>query len=302
MILVVKPGLLTTVQDAGRWGFQHQGIPVAGPMDPWSHNRANAMVGNDANAATLEVTLAGPLLRFEVPAIVALSGASCAARVSGRVVEPHRALDLAAGDELDVGWCTQGARAYLAVRGGIDVPVVFGSRATHLPSGIGGFRGRALGAGDRLVIGHLDRPSDDWTPPVVSPPPLGGGVARVLPGPDEDDARRWLDALTSGRYEISPDSNRMGYRLRGPVIDMPPADLLSAPTPMGTIQVPAAGAPIVLMADRQTTGGYARVATVITADLGIVGQLRPGDWVAFERCTHADALAALRARTREADR
>jgi allophanate hydrolase subunit 2 len=124
----------------------------------------------------------------------------------------------------------------------------------------------------------------------------------VLPGPDEDEGGAWFGALTANPYEISPDSNRMGYRLRGPIIDMPPADRPSAPTPMGTIQIPEGGTPIVLMADRQTTGGYARVATVISADLGILGQLKPGDPVAFERCSHADALAALRARVMDVDR
>jgi antagonist of KipI len=295
MIAVLKPGLLTTVQDAGRWGFQHQGIPVGGPMDPWSHARANRLVGNDPSAATLEVTIAGPRLRFEDAAVLAISGACFPVRVGARLVEMERPIDVGAGDEIEMGRSTSGARAYLAVRGGIDVPRVLGSRATHLPSGLGGVHGRAVVAGDRLPVGRQHTSDVDWTPSVPSFVLADQPVARVLAGPDEDEGQ-WLETLTSGRYQISPESNRMGYRLRGPTVAVPPADRSSAPTPIGTIQVPSSGLPIVLMADRQTTGGYARVATVISADLGVLGQLKPGDWLAFEPCSHADALAALRAR------
>jgi biotin-dependent carboxylase-like uncharacterized protein len=301
MITVLKPGLLTTVQDSGRWGHQHVGIPVAGPMDPWSHARANRLVGNDQDAATLEITLIGPRLRFETPAVVALSGGSFTVQVEGRAATMDRPVRVAAGQEIDLGRCTQGARAYLAIRGGVDVPPVFGSRATHLPSAMGGVSGRALIAGDVLRIGSLVYgPILETVSP--RPAPSGDPIARVLPGPDEEPALAGcLEALISSRFEVSSESNRMGYRLRGARLEAPAADRLSTPTPMGTIQVPEGGSPIVLMADRQTTGGYPRVAAVISADLGIVGQLKPGDWVRFARCSHADALAALGARVEELD-
>lgn len=295
MIVVIKPGILTTVQDEGRWGFQHMGLPVAGPMDLWSHRQANRLVGNDPSAAALEVTLSGPRLRFERDATIAVCGAAFAPRLNERAVDTQRAIDVPAGGELDLGWATRGARATLAVRGGVDAPLRFGSRATHLPSAIGGVEGRALASGDRLAIGTAIH-----GPVLCSTAPStlageGGAVVRVLPGPDVDDTFPAFLALVASRFEVSSESNRMGYRLHGPAIDMPPADRLSTATPMGTVQVPADGAPIVLMADRQTTGGYTRVACVISADLGLMAQLRPGDWVAFVPCSRTHAWAALAA-------
>jgi antagonist of KipI len=186
------------------------------------------------------------------------------------------------------------------VRGGIDVPVLFGSRATHLPSAMGGLAGRALVAGDVLRSGDLARFDVDWRLRASEWDDAAGRGVRVLPGPDDHPSlRAGLDLLLTSLFQVSPDSNRMGYRLRGPVLPVPPAAGLSTPTPMGTIQAPEGGAPILLMADRQTTGGYPRLAVVISADLGHVGQLRPGDEVRFVACTHEDARAALRARRAE---
>lgn len=307
MITVVKPGLLTTVQDAGRWGRQHEGIPVAGPMDPWSHARANCLVGNDADAATLEITLAGPRLVIDTAMTAAVCGGRFSVRIAGAEVGIGEVLSLPAGVELEIGRCSEGARAYLAVCGGIDVPKVFESRATHLPSAMGGLGGRALIAGDVLQVGTMTI-GGAMTGRAISKSgaggPTGGGdaVVRVLMGPDaEGDLARCFDDLLAARFEVGPESNRMGYRLRGALLDAPSADRLSTATPMGTVQVPQGGAPILLMADRQTTGGYPRVATVISADLGIVGQLKPGDWLRFTPCSHEDALTALRARLAELD-
>jgi biotin-dependent carboxylase-like uncharacterized protein len=306
MIVVISPGLQTTVQDTGRWGRQHEGIPVAGPMDPWSHARANRLVGNDRDAATLEITLAGPRLRTEAPIVAALCGGRFGVKIAGDAAGMNRAIEIPAGVEVEIGRCLEGARAYLAVRGGFDVPPVFGSRATHLPSRMGGVGGRALATGDVLRVGTMV-----MDPPPPSRDPRSSEVVqssdavvrlRVLQGPDaEDDLAACFDALVAAPFDVGPESNRMGYRLRGATLDVPPADRLSTPTPMGTLQALEGGAPILLMADRQTTGGYPRVATVISADLGLAGQLKPGDRLRFERCTHADALAALRARIAELD-
>lgn len=303
--MVLKPGLLTTVQDAGRWGRQHEGIPVAGPMDPWSHARANRLVGNAPDAATLEITLAGPRLRAEAPLTAALCGGHFRMTIEGREVATRCVVDVPAGAEIEIGRCAAGARTYLAVRGGIDVPAIFESRATHLPSAMGGVAGRALVAGDVLRVGAMTMGAPMQTSAGAAGPPRAStsdAVVRVLAGPDaEGDLARCFEALIAARFEVGPESNRMGYRLRGAVLDAPSADRLSTPTPMGTLQLPESGAPILLMADRQTTGGYPRVATVISADLGIAGQLKPGDWLRFAPCSHAEALAALRARMAEID-
>jgi biotin-dependent carboxylase-like uncharacterized protein len=305
MILVVKPGLLTTVQDAGRWGRQHQGIPVAGPMDPWSHARANRLVGNAPEAATLEITLAGPRLRADAALTAAICGGRFSVKIAGHEASTDRVLEIPADAEIEVGRCSTGARAYLAVRGGIDVPAIFDSRATHLPSAMGGVAGRALAAGDVLRIGAMtmgEPVKRKRTAAAQATASVGDAIVRVLAGPDADaDLAGCFEALVAARFEVGPESNRMGYRLRGAVLDAPSADRLSTPTPMGTLQLPEGGEPILLMADRQTTGGYPRVATVISADLGIAGQLKPGDWLRFAPCSHAEALAALRTRIAELD-
>ncbi len=291
IVRVNKAGLLTTVQDLGRWGHQATGVPVAGPMDAYSHRLANLLVGNSEEAATLEVTLVAPELEFTDTRSVAIVGAEFETR-SNTVVEMH------AGDRLTLGPRVRGARAYIAISGGIATPAILGSRATHLPSGMGGIEGRAVKAGDELALG----------------PPRGGHyrsairpflleqreTLRVLPGPQlEKFAAGALEALQSAPYAIGTDSNRMGYRLAGPrIAHADGADIISDATPLGAIQVPASGQPILLMADRQTTGGYAKIATVISADLPLAGQLAPGDAIRFSVCEPADARRALIAQER----
>ncbi len=295
MIQVASPGLFTTVQDLGRWGHQHHGVPVAGPMDPFAHRLANLAVGNDAGCATLEITLAGPRLRFDRPVRFALTGAQCALTLDGRHVEPNVPIEAASGSELSIGWATRGARAYLAMSGGIDVPPVLGSRSTHTPSRMGGLDGRALKAGDRLAVVQAPRHDSRSIVPLALPD--GGARVRIQPGPEAaafaDDALR---VLTGSHLVLHQDSNRMGFRLIGPALEPPVPGGLSVATTMGTIQVPPDGQPILLMADCQTTGGYPRLAHVISADLGLAGQLKPGDWIGFERCSQHEALAALRER------
>ena len=282
IVRVRKGGLLTTVQDRGRWGYQAMGVPVAGPMDLFSHRLANAMVGNAEDAATLEVTLAGPDLEFSDDRDVAVTGAEFEN-------VPHGVFHVRAGQRVSFGARVRGARAYIAIAGGIETPVILGSRSTHVPSGMG----RALKAGDELPLG----------PPSRKRPAEAGryerrsveNTVRVLPGPQRDRfTANALDALQSAPYSIGTDSNRMGYRLSGPKLEHTRgADIISDATPAGSLQVPASGQPILLMADRQTTGGYAKIATVISADLGIAGQLSPGDELRFAVCSPAEALAAL---------
>jgi antagonist of KipI len=299
-LLVVKPGLQTTVQDRGRWGFQALGVSVSGPMDPWSHRLANALVGNDPGAATLEVTLVGPEVELEDERVVAVTGAEFVLTLDGRVEGENTAFVAPAGSRLRFGARGRGSRAYLAIAGGIAVTPTLGSRSTHLVSRTGGLDGRALAAGDLVPLGGVG---------FVSRRRLAGGIVRlperharvrVLPGPQlEHFAEQALDALQSGPYAITSDSDRMGYRLQGPsLVHRLGADFISDATPLGVLQVPSSGQPVLLMADRQTTGGYPKIATVITADIGIAGQLVAGDTISFEVCSRSSALAALIAQER----
>ena len=300
MLEVISPGLFTTVQDLGRWGHQSSGVPVAGPMDPFAHRLANAIVSNGRERATLEITLTGPTLAFCVARSFAVTGASFELFVDDRLVETESLLEARAGSVLRFGARRTGARAYLAVAGGIDVPLVLGSRATHVPSAMGGCHGRSLRKGDQLPLG-----APCSTPPHARLRPLEGlaqdvAIVRVMSGPQADrftaDA---LDALTASPYRVDSHSNRMGYRLVGPTLHhRHSADIISDATPLGTVQVPASGQPLLLMADRQTTGGYAKIATVISADIGVAGQVAPGDFLKFQACGRSEAVAALLARER----
>jgi biotin-dependent carboxylase-like uncharacterized protein len=296
---VLRPGMLTTVQDLGRWGQQHLGVPVAGPMDWYSHRFANTIVGNPEDAATLEITLLGPELVADVETVCAVAGAEFEVTAGERRVRPSELFVLADGERLKFGNRVAGTRATLAVSGGFTVPPVLGSRATSLSSRLGPFGGRALKVGDVLSIGRPDgvRRRHSGRPMLL---PRGGARVRVVLGPHvshfTERARRVFE---QARYVVTPDSNRMGYRLDGPRLEYArPNDILSDATPVGSLQVPSSGCPILLMADRQTTGGYPRIATVITADLPVAGQLGPGDWIEFEACSPSSAIDALRHRER----
>ena len=296
-LTVVKPGMLTTVQDTGRPGFQGLGVPVSGPMDAYSHRLANQVLGNDAKAAALEITLLGPELIADGDLTCAISGAEISCTVDGVTAPFNAPFEVASGARLRFGGRGRGTRMTLAVRGGFDLPLTLGSRATHLVSRMGPFGGRALRAGDVLPVTR----SAVIAPQIVGRPldlPSGGARLRVVAAAHRerftDDA--W-GLLLREKFFVSPQSNRMGYRLEGPALaHVSGADMLSEAMPIGAIQVPASGQPILLMAERQTTGGYPTIANVITADLPIAGQLAPGDWIAFDHVSHADAVAALRAR------
>jgi antagonist of KipI len=294
--LVVRPGMLTTVQDLGRWGHQASGVPVAGPMDAYSHRLANRLAGNHETAATLEVTLMGPELQADAELICAVAGAHFSLAVDGRAVPMHQPFAVPAGSRLRFGARSAGARAFLAAKGGFAVEPQFGSRATSLIARMGPFGGRAVIAGDVLPVGAALNPAPRIQLP--GPPldlPRGGARLRVVRGPHElKFTNAAFEVLFSARYVVTPSSNRMGYRLDGPVLQHSgTADILSDATPIGSLQVPASGTPIMLMADRQTTGGYPKIATVITADLPAAGQLAPGDWIEFAPCTREAAVAAL---------
>ena len=295
-LTVIKPGMLTTVQDLGRPGYQGLGVPVSGPMDVYSHRLANQLLGNDPAAATLEITLLGPELVAEGDLTCAATGADISLTVNEKPAPMNEPFRVPSGARLRWGSRVAGTRMTFAVRGGFDLPSVLGSRATHLTSRMGPFGGRALRGGDVLPVG-----SATGSRAVAGHPldlPQGGAHIRILPAVHRD---RFTDdawgLLVHARFTINPQSNRMGYRLDGPVLEhVRSADILSEAMPCGVIQVPASGQPILLLAEHATTGGYATIANVITADLPLAGQLAPGDWIQFDAVNRDEAIAALRRR------
>lgn len=312
----MKPGALSTLQDLGRTGFQHFGVPVCGAMDAWSHRLANRLVGNVDDEATIEITWMGPSLKFDRPVLVAITGADLSPRIGGRPLPRRGPLLVAGGARLDFGHRQNGVRSYLAVRGGFAVPRVMGSRSTYLRGSFGGFDGRALRQGDvlRLVNDdgrHAPGLAMRWREGDVgfSTP----DVARDIAPLPSDDApltvrivrdRHWTlftadaqRALVEQPFRLSAQSDRMGFRLEGTILDLQrPADLLSEAVAFGTMQVPPDGNPIVLMADRQTTGGYPKIAAVASADLPMLAQAAPGRTVRFATITLAEAQRLDRAR------
>jgi biotin-dependent carboxylase-like uncharacterized protein len=285
-LVLVRAGLHTTVQDEGRWGYQHLGVPVGGALDLAALHRANALVGNLPGEAALEVTLVGCTLRAETDVHVAVTGARFDLRVNGVQVAPDTALRLSPGDELVLGERRWGARACVAVRGGLDVPVVLGSRSAWplLP------RRGALQDGTRLSIGtRVVGPVGAAS----SPTPAPAALLRVLPGPDAATAPDVLAVLCNGTYRVTSAASRMAYPLEGPAVPLVAPARPSSGTVTGALQILPSGLPVMLMAERQTTGGYPVAAIVITADLTHAAQLAPGDEVRFTPGTRAEALREL---------
>ena len=317
---ILRPGLLTTVQDLGRFGYQKDGIIVSGAMDATALRVANLLVGNDENAAGLEITLLGPTIRFETDHLVAITGAHLSPTLNGRPVGLNRPVWVAAGTELAFGAPVAGSRAYLAVSGGVAVAPVLGSRSTYLRAGFGGLHGRALQAGNVLpgpgptpaglqlieMLAAAASPATwrqaRWTPNAELCPQLRKSpVIRALRGPEyaqftaESQRAFWQESFT-----ISTEADRMGYRLHGPPLRRSPeVELLSSAVTFGTVQVPPGGQPIVLMADHQSTGGYPRLAQVITADFSALAQLRPGQQLWFREVSLLEAQAQYLARERQ---
>lgn len=285
-LTVLAPGLITTVQDLGRYGYQQYGVPVSGAADPRSARLANLLVGNDENEAVLECTVLGPRLRFDGPAVIALTGGDLGARLDGRPLQRYRALAVKAGQELSFSGLRSGCRAYLAFAGGPDVPSVMGSRSTCMKAGLGGFKGRKLEKGDVLAFRE-----EKETLPGMESRVLGEDFSpqkqyelHVVPGPQDDlFTEEGLRTFLGESYTVTAQSDRMGCRLEGPVIaHRGSADIISDGISFGAVQVPGDGKPIIMLADRQTTGGYTKIATVITADFRFLGQLKGGDTVRFK--------------------
>jgi antagonist of KipI len=293
---VLEPGLLTTVQDGGRPGLGHLGVPFSGACDRTSLAIANLLIGNQPDDAALELTVAGGRYRVLEPVTVGLAGADLGGleRASGRRLEPGASHVLAAGETIEFTGAEAG-RAYLAVPGGVDVPKVLGSRSTCLPGAFGGLQGRALRAGDviRPAVGHsIPGPADGARWP-GSPAPPPSGPIRVLAGPHLHRLGSGaLGRLVGTTWIVTAASNRMGLRLTGATIEGAGGELVSHGVPTGAIQVTASGLPIALLADHQVTGGYPIVAVVATVDLPHLGQLVPGGTVRFTEVPLAEARAA----------
>jgi len=302
LILVVKGGWFTTVQDLGRYGYQQYGVPVAGAMDCFSATVANRLVGNPDDAAVLELTLEGPELQFQRNTVVAITGADLSPTIDSSSISLWESIEVPRGSRLSFGSRRAGSRAYLSIAGGIGVPLVLGSRSTHCSSETGGLQGRPLQQGDILCGGQPVKSTDTLIgkrlPGQLLPHYGPSPTLRTVPRPQRDsfpDAS--LAILTSSSYMVAAQSDRMGYRLIGPgVVRNGSARCISDCTAMGALQVPPDEQPILLMADRQTTGGYPKIAVVISADLPLAAQLAPGDTVTFVMCTVAKAQAALQER------
>jgi antagonist of KipI len=314
---VLRAGILSTLQDLGRWGCQRYGVPVSGVMDEVSHRLANLLVGNDENEATVEMTLVGPGFALTRDALIALCGGDFEPRINGERLPRARPVLARAGSTLDFGVCRRGCRAYLAVAGGFAVEPVLGSRSTYLPAQFGGLGGRALRAGDflplaadsaalaceraeRLQLQEIPGAalrSTPWSAPSLTLPEGEFTVIHAMAGRHFG----WFDAASQlaffdAPWRVSSDSNRMGLRLLGPALArVNRNEILSEPTCLGTVQVPADGAPIALMADHQTTGGYPKIAEIAGADVPRLAQLVPGAAARFARCTLAEALELRRA-------
>ncbi len=270
------------------------GVPITGVLDTFSAEIANFLVGNDANAAVLEFTVTGPKLRIMDDAYIAVTGAQMAVRLNGQEMTAWSAFRVRAGDKLEIGQARSGCRGYLAVTGGIAVPLVMGSRSCYVGAKIGGHKGRPLLTGDTLARGLgclLQEPRK--IPDELLPDFPSNIVLRAIPGPQDDYFEEGLKIFFTSEYRVSLDANRMGYRLEGPVIKQKtgmPGSIISESSFAGGIQIPPNGQPIILLVE-QTVGGYTKIATVISSDLNLVAQASPGDRIRFEQVDLETAYA-----------
>jgi len=297
---VIKPGLLTTVQDLGRIGYQRYGVPTSGAMDRTALRVANLLLDNGEGFAGLEATAEGPTLRALLDLVIAIVGADMRPLVDGRPIACGTTVRIRRGQIVELQCARQGLRAYVAVAGGIDVPMMLGSRSTCLPAAFGGFHGRSLRLGDRLALGSVDhqphavggrRLPPGWLEPI-------GEVltVRVVLGLQEDCfTPEGIRTFLSEGYRVTPQIDRMGARLQGPpIVHRSGADIVSDSTPLGAIQVASDGQPMIVLADRQTTGGYTKIAVVVQEDVCRLGQAVPGQIVRFRQVSRPEACAVLK--------
>ena len=300
-------GALTTVQDLGRFGHLAEGVPQSGAADAPSLVRGNILLGNDENAAALEMTLLGARVRFEGTGAIALTGGDLRPRLNGMDVPMWTVLRVSDGDVLSFGSiCGHGIRTYLCVAGGVDVPPVMGSRSTYLKASLGGHEGRALKSGDVLTAGEawIGWPrAVGCSCPVALRPACGNDPLRAVVGPQDDlIAPESVETFFASEWTVTPQSDRMGVRLSGPELKHRNcADIVSDAIPLGAVQVPGSGQPIVMLADRQTTGGYVKIAVVHALDAAWLAQTMPGEKVRFARITQEEGIGLSRAERAKLD-
>ena len=293
---VIQPGFLTTVQDLGRYGYQQYGVPISGAMDNYALRVANLLVGNNEGEACLEITLLGLQLRVLEDTAIAITGADLSPTSNKSPLPMWQVMMVNRGDIISFPKPMSGCYGYIAVAGGINVPEVMGSRSTYIRSHLGGFEGRALRAGDRLNISKAPPGiTERRLPSQYIPEYHNRSELRVLLGPQDDYfTKEGIHTFLNSEYTVSTEANRVGYRLHGPRIEhKAEADIISDGIPLGAVQVLGDGSPIILLADRQPTGGYAKIAVVITVDITGLAQAKPGDAVRFVPVTEEGAHLAL---------
>lgn len=292
-IRILSPGLLTTVQDLGRTGYQRIGISPSGAVDRRALKTANILVGNQPGEGALEMTMAGASMEFTEPDVVAVTGGNFEPAINGVPVPMYAAVPVRAGGVLALGPAKSGCRAYIAFAGGLDVPVVMGSKSTNLRCGIGGFKGRKLRSGDELPLSAPSAALDKMELRRADPPDLPGPEAsvRAVFGPQDDYfTQAGIRTFLSEAWTVTNRCDRMGCALDGaPVEYRSKADIISDGIPFGAVQIPSDGKPIVMLSDRQTTGGYAKIAAVISSDLPVFAQRRPGDRIRFQKISMREA-------------
>ena len=294
-IQIINGGFLTTIQDMGRYGYQETGMSVSGVMDTRAASLANILVGNDTNEAVIEITMMGPTMKFTEDEIIAVTGGDLGAKIDGKPVERYRAVLVKAGQTLSFMGMYGGSRAYIAFAGGLNIPVVMGSRSTNLKSKVGGYEGRKLGTGDEIAF----RAPASWLPHmaerVYGLPSYGAKewTLGVVMGPQDDCfTDKGINTFLNSTYTISNEYDRMGCRMEGDVIEHTNGgDIITDGISFGAVQVPSHGNPIVMMADHQTTGGYTKIANVISVDLPVLAQCMPGMKIHFEKVTVDEAQA-----------
>lgn len=286
-------GFLTTIQDAGRTGYQESGVPVTGVMDTRSFKLANILVGNDETEAVLEVTLMGPMVEFTSDNVIAVTGGNLGPKINGKDIPMYQAVEVKKGDNLSFMGIKSGSRAYVAFAGGLDLPLIMGSRSTHLKSNLGGYEGRKLGAGDEIEFlvpkSHLPNMEKRKTEPEDFT--FTSCELRVVMGPQDDCfTEKGIETFLGGDYALTNEADRMGLRFEGATVEHKDGgDIITDGISFGAIQIPSHGQPIIMMADHQTTGGYTKIAAVVSVDLPKAAQLKPGCKVRFKKVSIEEA-------------
>lgn len=303
MIIICKPGLFTTIQDLGRYGYQKFGVVTSGAMDTLSHRIANLLVGNEEDSATLEVTLIGPVIQFQEDTLIAICGANLSPTIDGEPIPMFKPLIIKRKQRLRFGACLHGVRAYIAFGGGLNVPLVLKSSSTYVKGKMGGFQGRTVNVNDEIPIGPLSLSSKkilnklllEGIPKWKVKTNLNNHVIRVTKGLQfhlftKESQKR----LYEYPFQITKNADRMGYRLSGPPLNLQSKkEMISEAVDFGTVQIMNDGMPVILLADRQTIGGYPKIAQVISIDLPKLAQMKPGDMIQFEEVSLKDAQNLL---------